>query len=118
MGQAQGQQLQGAMGVTPATSSAAPAPTGPVARSEAPKPEVPASRERSRSRDGRDVGANASSSVAPQEPAKATSPPREKTPPKCHLHNTKKPNAKCKFCQKWLESQKQAEAEAGGDKGK
>ncbi|CAE8594021.1 unnamed protein product, partial [Polarella glacialis] len=25
---------------------------------------------------------------------------REKTPPRCHLHPAKKPNAKCRFCQK------------------
>jgi len=38
-------------------------------------------------------------------------PVREKTPPRCHLHNTKKPNAKCKFCQKWLASQSQSQCQ-------
>lgn len=37
--------------------------------------------------------------------------PAEKEPPRCHLHNTKKPNAKCKFCQKWIASQSQCQAD-------
>eukprot|EP00438_Fugacium_kawagutii_P017502 Skav206890 [mRNA] locus=scaffold2387:96165:98709:+ [translate_table: standard] len=55
-------------------------------------------RERSRSRD-------VEKAPVPEAPAEKEEPVREKTPPRCHLHNTKKPNAKCKFCQKWIASQ-------------
>ena len=65
-------------------------------------------RERSRSRD---LERPAESSPAPPPPAEKEEPVREKTPPRCHLHNTKKPNAKCKFCQKWIASQSSDKAE-------
>ncbi|CAK9053671.1 Pre-mRNA splicing factor SR-like 1 (AtSRL1) [Durusdinium trenchii] len=65
-------------------------------------------RERSRSRDvDRDAGGGPSQQ--PEEEHKE--PPKEKLCPPCHLHNVKKPNAKCKFCQKWLASQKAQEKE-------
>mmetsp|Transcript_36318 Transcript_36318/g.78314 ORF Transcript_36318/g.78314 Transcript_36318/m.78314 type:complete len:628 (+) Transcript_36318:53-1936(+) len=50
-------------------------------------------RERSRSRDAERSQAEVPVVEEKEEPA-------EKEPPRCHLHNTKKPNAKCKFCQR------------------
>lgn len=79
-----------------ATTPAPAMPTVPLAaKVPSPVEEVKA-RERSRSREV---------PVAPPKPPVE----REKTPPRCHLHNVKKPNAKCKFCQKWLASQNQLE---------
>ena len=61
-------------------------------------------RERSRSRDAERSQAEAPMVEEKEEPA-------EKEPPRCHLHNTKKPNAKCKFCQKWIACQSQSQAD-------
>ena len=59
-------------------------------------------RERSRSRD-------AERSQLEVPVVEKEVPVVEKEPPRCHLHNTKKPNAKCKFCQKWIANQSQCQ---------
>ena len=69
-------------------------------------------RERSRSRDvDRGAGNQTEDDQKGKEAKEA-----EKPPPRCHLHNVKKPVAKCKFCQKWLASQAQSENEKAHDK--
>ena len=78
-------------------------PTGPTPTRLEPG-RVVSGRERSRSRD-----VEREPKLEPKE--EPIQPVREKTPPRCHLHNTKKPNAKCKFCQKWLSSQSQSQCQ-------
>jgi len=120
-----GQGADRSAGVSPAASTAVVPPkvdTQPIPESKVLPPGLPPGvvppgvvppgvvhRERSRSRDAVRVPAKAEQEP---EPAREPTPPREKTPARCHLHNTKKPNTKCKFCQRWLASQSQAQPES------
>jgi len=105
---------------------------GVFADAEPSRPRSPAGRDDDRERGedhrgGRSERASASSSTAAvsgtQDSAAATAAAPEAPPevPRCHLHPPKKPNAKCKFCQRALAAQQQqqqgAKGAAGGDEG-
>ncbi|CAJ1421429.1 unnamed protein product [Effrenium voratum] len=58
-------------------------------------------RDRSRSRDDhRQGGSSHQAPPPPVEEAPKEEEVKEEAPPPCHLHPAKKPNAKCKFCQR------------------
>lgn len=75
-------------------------PKAEAARPQPASPDVPA-RGRSTGREtaGRGASAAAGQAAAAAPPAESTPEAVEEVPP-CHLHPQKKPNAKCKFCQR------------------
>eukprot|EP00931_Biecheleriopsis_adriatica_P075830 TRINITY_DN4960_c0_g1_i2.p1 TRINITY_DN4960_c0_g1~~TRINITY_DN4960_c0_g1_i2.p1 ORF type:complete len:665 (+),score=178.55 TRINITY_DN4960_c0_g1_i2:203-1996(+) len=78
-----------------------------------------ASRETGSREDAPSRSAAAEHKDTAKRPEEASKPPeREKTPPRCHLHPAKKPNAKCKFCQRAQQSAAKGKADDSGKSNK